>query len=244
MGGEPGCLMTTHSTWSWVEAAAQLLEANEREAVLGDLLETGETAWYALFDVLGLAIRRHAGLWKSWRPWLAAFGLALPSTLLLMGFSVSISQAYQHLVGPTILRVTGLKVGPGLFLLLCNVFLLVAWAWTGGFVVGSISRRTVWVSAALSCVPCLVCVARFRVECLSRLCLLLFIPPAVWGARQGLRITRIKLGAALVLAVAVTALTVPFWSAHGPWLPNWALSWPAWYLVFMARRPISDRLTG
>ncbi len=244
MGSEPGCLMTTSGNWSWVEAAAQLLEANEREALLGDLLETGESSWHALFDVLGLAVRRQAGLWKSWRPWLAAFGLALPSTFLLMGFSVSISQAYQHLIGPTILNATGLPAGPGLFLLLCNIFLLVGWAWTGGFVVGSISGRTVWASAALSCVSCLVCVARFRVECLSRLCLLLFIPPAIWGVRQGLRITQIKFSAALVLALAVTALTVPFWSAKGPWIPNWALSWPAWYLVAVARPTISDRQTG
>jgi hypothetical protein len=233
--------MTTHDSWSWVEAAAQLLEANEREAVLGDLLETGEGPWQALFDVLGLAIRRQAGLWKNWRSWLAAFGLALPSTFLLMGFSVSISQAYQQLVGPTILKVTGLNFSPGLFLLVCNIFLLVGWAWTDGFVVGSMSRRTVWVSAALSFVPCLVCLARFRVESLSRLCLLLFIPPAIWGVRQGLRITQIKLSAAIILALAVTALTVPLWSANGAWLPNWALSWPAWYLVVMARRTISHR---
>jgi hypothetical protein len=234
--------MTT--PWSWVEAAARLLQANEREAVLGDLLETGESGWHALFDVLGLAIRRQAGLWTSWRPWLAAFGLALPSTFLLMGFSVSISQAYQHLVGPTILQATGLNVGPGLFLLLCNIFLLVGWAWTGGFVVGSLSRRTIWVSAALSCLPCLVCLASFSVECLSRLCLLLFIPPAIWGVRQGLRITQIKLSAAIILALAVTALTIPIWSAKGMWIPNWALSWPAWYLVVMARRPVSDRQAG
>jgi hypothetical protein len=234
--------MTTGNS-SWVEAAAQLLEVNEREAVLGDLLETGENPWRAFFDVLGLAVRRQAGLWKTWRPWLAAFGLAFPSTFMLMGFSVSISHAYQHLAGPTILKVTGLNVGPGLFLLLCNIFLLAGWAWTGGFVVGSMSRRTVWVSAVLSCAPCLFCLARFRVESLSRLCLLLFIPPAIWGVRQGSRITQIKLRAALVLALAVTVLTVPFWGDKGSWIPNWALSWPAWYLVVVARRPISDRRT-
>ena len=31
-----------------------------------------------------LVARRQAALWRSWRPWLAAFGVALPSTCLLI----------------------------------------------------------------------------------------------------------------------------------------------------------------
>jgi len=41
-----------------------------------------------------------------------------------------------------------------------------------------------------------------------------------------------------VLAVALTALTIPTWSSKGAWIPNWALSWPAWYLVATAQRPM------
>jgi hypothetical protein len=37
----------------WLEVAARLLERGEREAVLGDLLETGEGAWGGLLDILG-----------------------------------------------------------------------------------------------------------------------------------------------------------------------------------------------
>ena len=217
--------------WSIVKKAARLLEREEREAVLGDIAESGENALQGLVDVLGLVVRRQAGLWKSWRPWLAAFGLALPCSFLLMGYSLSVSQTYQHFIGPTVLRATGLTIGPGLTLLLCNVFLLAAWSWTGGFVVGSMSRRTVWVSAALSFFPCLFCLARFRIESVSRFCLLLFLFPAIWGVLRGLRIAQIKLSSALLLAIGVTALTIPTWSNSGPWIPNWALSWPAWYLV-------------
>ncbi len=126
--------------------------------------------------------------------------------------------------------------GPGFALFLCNVLLLAAWSWTGGFVVGSVSRRTVWVSAALSFAPCVFCLERFRVESLSRLCLLLFLPAALWGVRRGLQIARIKRSSAIALAVAVTALTIPMWNSSGAWIPNWALSWPAWYLVATARR--------
>jgi hypothetical protein len=226
--------------WRLVNVVSELLEHDEREAVTGDLAEAGETSWQSLLDVLGLVVRRQAALWKNWRPWLAAFGLALPSTFLLMGFSVSISQTYQRFIGPTILKTTGLTAGPGFSLLLCNVLLLVGWSWTGGFVVGSLSRRTVRVSAALSFLPCLFCLSRFRVESLSRFCLLLFLPAAIWGACRGLRIAQIKLSSAIVLAIGITLLTVPLWSSKGPWIPNWALSWPAWYLVATASRPISQ----
>jgi hypothetical protein len=228
--------------WTLVKVASQLLARDEREAVLGDLVEAGEHAWSALFEVVGLVIRRQAGLWKNWRPWLAAFGLALPGSLLLMGLSLSVSQTYQHLTNPTILKLTGLTVSPGMWLLSCNIFLLLAWSWTGGFVMGSLSRRTVWVSAALSFLPCLFCLASFRIESLSRFCLLLFLLPAIWGVRRGLRIARIERKAAIVLAAAVTAFTVPTWCSTGPWIPNFLLSWPAWYLVATSGESASPHL--
>jgi len=209
-----------------VDLVSQLLERDEREVVLGDLEESGESGRQALVAVLGLVVRREAALWKNWRPWLAAFGIAMPSSFLLMGFSLSVSRAYRQFLDP----------GPGFALLLCNVLLLAGWSWTGGFVVGSVSRRTVWVSAALCFAPCLFCLARFRVESLSRFCLLLFLLPAVWGAYRGLQIAHVKLSAAIVLALGVTVLTIPAWSGSGPWIPNWALSWPAWYLVATARK--------
>ena len=226
----------TSAGWSFVEVAAYLLEHDEREAVLGDLVEAGESAWQGFWDVLGLVVRRQLVPWKNWRPWLASFGLALPGSLLLMGFSVSISQTYQRLIHPAVFKATGLTICPGFTLLLCNVLLLIGWSWTGGFVMGSVSRRTVRVSAVLSFLPCVFCLARFRVESLSRFCLLLFMFPAVWGVRRGLQIAQIRRRTALILAVAITLLTMPTWSTSGSWIPNWALSWPAWYLVAMAWR--------
>jgi hypothetical protein len=121
-------------------------------------------------------------------------------------------------------------------LLICHVLLLIGWAWTGGFVVGSVSRRTLWVSIAATCSPCLFCLSRFRIESLSRLCLFLFLVPAIWGVRQGLRVTRIKLGTAIALAAIVTVLMIFAWSNKGLWVLNWALLWPTWYMVATARR--------
>lgn len=92
------------------------------------------------------------------------------------------------------------------------------------------------MSAAFSLLPCVFCLSRFRIDSLSRLCLLLFLPPALAGLCFGLRTARLRFGAALAVAIVTTALTIPQWNKPGSWLPNWALSWPAWYLVASASR--------
>ena len=226
--------------WSLVETTAQLLQGDQREAVIGDLIEAGESAWQALLGILSLVLRLQAGLCKSWRPWLAAFGVSLPASLLLMGVSLSVSQGYQRLISTKILGGSG---GPGFLLLMCQVLLLIGWSWSSGFVVGSVSRKTLWISAVLCCSPCLFCLARFRVFSLSRFCLLLFLLPAIWGVRQGLRMTRFKLSATIGFALALTLLMVVtgnnggqgWWSPHS-WILKGTLIWPAWYVVASARR--------
>jgi hypothetical protein len=215
---------------SWLlVTVSRFLEPEEREAVHGDLVEAGETGWQATRAVSGLLLRRQAELWHNWRPWLATFGLAVPGSFLLMGLSISVSRGFQQFLGP------GLR--PGLALLLCNVILLVGWAWSGAFLIGALSRRTLWLSAIVSFAPCLFCLERFRIEYLSRFCLLLFLPPAIWGVVKSLQIARIKLGPALALASVLTLLTLPTWGTKGAWIPNWALSWPAWYLVATSEKP-------
>jgi hypothetical protein len=227
---------------SFVEAAARLLARDEREAVLGDLVEAGESTWQGLLGVLGLVFRREATLWKSWRPWLAGFGVALPSSFLLMGVSLSVSWSYMTLRCPELLQKSSFTLGSGTIVLLCKALLLIGWSWTGGFVVGSVSRRTLWASMALCYSPCLFCLSRFRVESLSRFCLFLFLLPALSGVHQGLRISKMKLSWAIALAIAITVLMLPDWSSGTQhwwspprWTLNWALCWPAWYLVAMAR---------
>ncbi|NYF79237.1 hypothetical protein [Granulicella arctica] len=221
----------TNIGWSLVDVASLLLESEEREAVRGDLEEINEGAWSGLLDVLGLIVRREAALWKSWQPWLAAFGLAFPSSFLLMGLSLSVSRTSQHWINP---QADGLAMGSA-WLLICHVLLLIGWSWSGGFVVGSLSRRTLWVSIAATCSPCLFCLTRFGVQSLPPVCLFLFLAPAIWGVRQGLRRTRIQLSWAVILAALVTVLMVFTWSNVGLWALNWALLWPAWYMVATAR---------
>jgi len=225
----------TSMHWPLVEVAARLLERDEREAVLGDLLETGEGAWRGLLDVLGLVVRRQLSHWKNWQPWLAVFGLALPGSLILMGISVSVSSIYERLVDHRILIGSPHAIHEGFLQLLCRGLLLIGCSWACGFVLGSIARRTLWVSIASSCFACLFCLVQFREPSLSRLCLFLFLLPASWGVRQALRLIRINLALAIFLAIAITTLMILPSNSRGLWTLNWSLVWPAWYIVATAQ---------
>ena len=225
----------TSRRWPLVEVAARLLELSEREAVLGDLLETGEDNWRGLLDVIGLVIRRQLLHWKNWQPWVAVFGLALPGSLFLMGVSVSVGLMYERLIDYRILIGSPQAIHEGFLQLLCRGLLLIGCSWSCGFVMGSMSRRTLWVSIASSCFACLLCLVRFREPSLSRLCLFLFLLPAIWGVRQALRLVRINLALAIFLAIAITTLMILPSNSRGLWTLNWLLVWPAWYILATAR---------
>lgn len=221
---------------SLLDMAARLLAREDREAVLGDLTEAGASAGQGVLEILGLVVRRQAALWHDWRPWLAAFGLALPGTLWLQGASFSIGCAYQRLSGAAVL-VACPPNGPERGLLLLNhVLLLSMWSWTSGFVVGSISRRTLWASVLIGLCPCAYCLTRFHEVSIWSLSLFLFVPPAIVGGHHGLRFLRIRSHWAIAVAGLVTLLMISdgLNSVLSPL--NWVLLWPAWYMVLTASR--------
>ena len=216
---------------------ARVLEPREREVVLGDLAEMEAGLLQSVSQVLDLGIRRHAALWVDWRPWLTGPGLTLPGSFLLMGVSLSVSQAWLQVAD------SGATPAGGLTWLLTQLCLLLVWSWTSGFVVGSLSRRTVWASVALCCWPCSVCLSKFHLQSLSPLCLLWFLIPAALGVRQGMRGSRISLTAAVVITCALTLAMAAAWHGNAQrwWTPPWWLldvlmSWPALYLVSNAMR--------
>ncbi len=252
----------TSSLWSLVELAARPLERDERDAVLGDSVEAGDSSRQALAAVLGLVLRRQLLLWKSWRPWLAAFGFAVPCTWLLMAVSLSVTCTSERLLGLNISHwaPTGHE---GFLLLLCHVLLLVAWSWTSGFAIGSLSPRTLWTNAALflllahnlqhmSIVAAPVeamhgAVAGgfpFRSSFLPlvQLAPFLFVLPAVWGVRRGMRAVQLRRSPALLLAVTITILMTAAWTSSALWIFNWLLLCPAWFLVATARNSGSTDL--
>ena len=56
------------------------------------------------------------------------------------------------------------------------------------------------------------------------------------AASVGRLYDQMALRPAIVFAAGVTVLTIPTWTNQGLWVPNWVLSWPAWYLVGTAQR--------
>ena len=56
-----------------------------------------------------------------------------------MGVSLSVSQGCQRFISPTNLAAAGFLS------LACQVLLLLGWSWSGGFVVGSLSGKTLWI---------------------------------------------------------------------------------------------------
>ncbi|MGA9717394.1 MAG: hypothetical protein WBQ79_03865 [Acidobacteriaceae bacterium] len=230
----------TSLLWSLVEFAAAPLAREEREAVIGDSLEAGDTFWKALAGVLGLVVRRQFLRWRSWRPWFATFLLALPAGYLLTYVSMSVTCTSERLMG--------MKVGhwaptghEGIWMLLCHIFLLVTWAWTSGFAVSSLSPRTLCVTIALCCVKLLSFEMHFDFGPISPFFSLLFVAPAIWGLRQGKLTGRLSLRTALLLAATMTVLTTAAWIHNSLWDLNWFLLFPVWYLVAAASRPPSEK---
>jgi hypothetical protein len=204
------------------EVVALLLDREDRETALGDLEEQGLNSWAALIVVLDFVIRQHAEYWRDWRPWLAGT-LVIPVTLLLLGASFQLSLDSRNLWHGGNIQVP----------LACETLLTVIWAWTSGFAVGSLAKRTSWISLILSTLPCIFCVLRFREPSLESACLLLFFPPAILGAAFGRRRIRLTSVPALALAIVTTG-TMLLWHDFPPL--HWLLSLPAWHLVLASEK--------
>lgn len=207
---------------SLAEIAAIFLAPEDRDAVLGDLAETGVSECSAAASVLGLAVRQQMEHWRVWQPWVAG-SVAFTGSCLLLAASFGLSMDSRHL----------LRGERGYGSVLCEAVLVLLWAWTNGFAVASISEKTRWVSGILCAIPCLCCVLRFHDASLSRLCVLLFLLPAVAGAAHGIQRVCLPRGTALILAVAVTALMLTW---GGMYMRNWFFVLPAWWLVAHAER--------
>ena len=144
-----------------LEMVSRALDPDEREVVSGDLAESGEAGGQALRDVLGLVVRRQAALWNDWRPWLALLGLAAPLGMLLslvsrMMADGSAIYVWMYLNNWTWTYLTNAGARIDLIRYGADIGLqylaLVCWSWTGGFLLGSLSRRTIRVHVSLFCI--------------------------------------------------------------------------------------------
>ena len=135
-----------HVGWWLLSFLARALDPPERDVVLGDLAESGAGFGLAMRDLLGLIVRRQVGLWTSWRPWLALFGVCgvagLSLSSLVFRLNVDLYKYAAHYA-------TSLTARQEVAFLLCLAGALLVWSWTCGFVLASLSGRAVWLTWSL-----------------------------------------------------------------------------------------------
>jgi len=146
--------------WRLVGALAQILEPAEREAVNGDLVETGASGGQALRDVLGLVLRRQAAVWMHWKPWLTLVCLIVPLSMLLSLASRRVADEsavyiwmYAHNWNWDLLKNAGFwyEFAHVAWIVLLEYMTLACLSWTGGFALGSASRRMAQINSVLFC---------------------------------------------------------------------------------------------
>ncbi|HET6179898.1 MAG TPA: hypothetical protein VFE61_23455 [Candidatus Sulfotelmatobacter sp.] len=161
MGDEPnhGPIMN-QSCWWLTDTLSRMLEPAERDAVLGDISESRESASQALCGVLGLVARRQAILWSAWRPWVTLLGVIIPLAIVLSIVSRSTSDVSAIYIWMYANNWDWpLLSNPGFWRLLAETVLHVAlWyltlscvSWASGFLLGSISRGMIQINGVLLC---------------------------------------------------------------------------------------------
>ncbi len=161
MGGESSRgPMMTRVCWRLVDISSRILDPSEREAVRGDLVESGETSSQALREVLGLVVRRQAALWTHWQPWLSLMGLVVPLGMLLSIVSRRTAGESSVYIWMYANNWEWGDLGNAGFwhafpetvaLVFTRYLTLGCWSWTSGFVLGSVSRGIIRVNGALLC---------------------------------------------------------------------------------------------
>ena len=197
----------------WVDVVSRTLDPAEREAVLGDLAESGVSGHRALREVLGLVVRRQAALWNEWRPWLALAGLVIPFAILLSLFARRTADGsaiyiwlyanngdWSILANPAFRDdFAGFAAG-----ILWSYLTLMFCSMIGGLVLGILPRRTIPVNGVLFCLTLFVVQllearsspdrgpvnaevfepAFYRVIFPLLVQLILVVPPSLWGMRR------------------------------------------------------------
>jgi hypothetical protein len=101
-------------------------------------------------DLLGLIVRRQAGLWAVWQPWLAVLGVGgvagVPLSRIAFRLNVDLGQQLMAYHKYGVRFETGLTARQDAAFLLCLAVALLVWSWACGFALGSLSGRAVWVT--------------------------------------------------------------------------------------------------
>jgi hypothetical protein len=219
------------------DLAATLLEPQERDVVRGDLAECGVNGWRAFHEVLGLVARRQAALWSDWRPWIAVIAIVVPIGLMLSyatrwwadAYAIDI-QIYTQLWDISYLKYPGWPRELALVFWsgTISAAALAGWSWACGYVLASLSRRTVWTAIALLALILFLgtlgtaTIARanagaftghfFGVVFPRLIRFFLVMLPALWGTHcyQRASVSRWMLATGAVALIALTLVAAPF----------------------------------
>ena len=137
--------MNSRKSWLVVLWLSELLGQAEREAVLGDLTEYGDSGGRAIANVLGLVVRRKTAVLLDLRLWLSVAFVVLPVSFLLSaiahataGEGAVYSWMYLNNWDWALTRNAGfwlvLRETAMNFSITCLV--LVCWSWSAGFLIG------------------------------------------------------------------------------------------------------------
>src|SRR5262249_10632498 len=156
--------MISRACWSLALWLSSTLERTEREAVVGDLAECGESGGRALVNVVGLVIRRQAAVWKDSHLWVVLFLLVIPFSFMLCtvaGGVATVSAIYTWMYANNLdwglLKDFGFwyVVGDAAVQLSLSCLMVLCWRWRAGFLLGCIPKplQSTTLGALLLLVP-------------------------------------------------------------------------------------------
>lgn len=150
MDDEAVTSITTRKSWPVLLRLSAFLEAAERDAVLGDLAEDGDSSGRAIADLLGLVVRRRMAILSDLRLWVALALFILPVGFLLSmiahstaGIGAVYSWMYFNNWDWALTRNPGFwyvlrEIAPQ-FAITC--LLLACWSWSAGFLIGRLPNE-------------------------------------------------------------------------------------------------------
>jgi hypothetical protein len=141
-----------------VHVLLRMVDSTEREVVEGDLTELRLSQPRAIRELVGLLVRRQIAAWLDWRPWAAVVLFVVPLGMVISlvarhwaNITAIYAWFYVDNWTPTYLASPGARgdILHATMELFVRCVALVLWAWTIGFAVASLSRRTTWLMCAL-----------------------------------------------------------------------------------------------
>jgi hypothetical protein len=241
----------------WVrlrDALLRSLDPAEREAVFGDFVELAMTDRQVVKSLAGLVIRRQLKLWREWNPWFVLVAIVLPVCPLLE----TLSNQLSHGIWPSLVMWlnhgvayrTGLSPAAFWSGVCIRAIALTTWSWTCAFALGTLSRRTIWVTGGLFfglyLAFAISAVYPFhRILWLTGwswlplfMSFLFVLLPAGCGIRQSTRPQRMKVPGAFLMALwTVTMAVLTLWTQR--WgrvvMDNWSRGGAAMTLSQLAQ---------